>query len=89
MRDKDVLYVANASGFELGKFFALIGAVTSPVSSLLSVGVTTANSFGSTSSTVLPPLPLATPSPAPAPAPAPVVSPSPVPNLNPPFSAQR
>ena len=31
MRDKDVLYVANASSVELGKFLALLGTLTSPV----------------------------------------------------------
>ena len=32
MRDKDVLYVANASGAELQKFLGIIGSVTGPVS---------------------------------------------------------
>lgn len=36
MRDKDILYVANASAVELGKFLALIGAVTGPIASALS-----------------------------------------------------
>jgi polysaccharide export outer membrane protein len=31
MRDKDVLYVANASSVEFGKFLALLGTLTSPV----------------------------------------------------------
>ena len=31
MRDKDVLYVANASGAELQKFLTLISTITSPV----------------------------------------------------------
>ena len=30
MRDKDVLYVANASGAELQKFLTLVGTVTAP-----------------------------------------------------------
>jgi polysaccharide export outer membrane protein len=33
MRDKDVLYVANATSVELGKFLALIGTLTAPVAS--------------------------------------------------------
>lgn len=37
MRDKDVLYVANASGAELQKFLTLISTVTSPVISGIAV----------------------------------------------------
>jgi polysaccharide export outer membrane protein len=32
MRDKDVLYVANATSVELSKFLSLVGAITGPVS---------------------------------------------------------
>ena len=38
MRDKDVLYVANASGAELQKFLNLVGTITSPVISGVAVG---------------------------------------------------
>lgn len=38
MRDKDVLYVANASGAELQKFLNLVATITSPVISGVSVG---------------------------------------------------
>jgi polysaccharide export outer membrane protein len=38
MRDKDVLYVANATGAELQKFLNLISTVTSPVISGIGVG---------------------------------------------------
>lgn len=37
MRDKDVLYVANSTGAELQKFLNLIGTVTSPVISGVSI----------------------------------------------------
>lgn len=37
MRDKDVLYVANSTGAELQKFLNLIGTITSPVISGVSV----------------------------------------------------
>lgn len=36
MRDKDIVYVSNATAVELGKFLALIGAITGPISSGLS-----------------------------------------------------
>ncbi|MDB5510997.1 MAG: hypothetical protein JWR08_480 [Enterovirga sp.] len=36
MRDKDVLYVANATGAELQKFLSLIGTITSPVTTAAS-----------------------------------------------------
>lgn len=40
MRDKDVLYVANATGAELQKFLALVGTITSPVISGAAVATT-------------------------------------------------
>ena len=36
MRDKDILYVANATSVELGKFLALVGAITGPVGTAVS-----------------------------------------------------
>ena len=36
MRDKDIVYVSNATSTELLKFLALLGAVTGPVASGLS-----------------------------------------------------
>ena len=40
MRDKDVLYVANATGVELQKFLALVGALTGPATSAASAATT-------------------------------------------------
>lgn len=40
MRDKDVLYVANATGAELQKFLTLVATIASPVLSGVSVGAT-------------------------------------------------
>jgi polysaccharide export outer membrane protein len=54
MRDKDVLYVANATGAELQKFLTLVTGVISPVTSI----VTTAAPLASTLSagTTVPPV---------------------------------
>ncbi len=38
MRDKDVIYVSNATAVELGKFLALVGAITAPISTGVSAG---------------------------------------------------
>lgn len=37
LKDKDILYVSNASGTELQKFLSIIGSITSPVANTKAV----------------------------------------------------
>ena len=86
MRDKDILYVANATGTELQKFLFLLNSVTSPLLSIVSTAQTAAASAGSSSSSLALTNALSASSAATVPVAAPVV---PTPSVVSPLSVPR